>query len=261
MRNLLFHAAVAIGAALHASGALTVTNGDFETDDVANNTEGNTVDVSGWFEINPSGAWYEWIKDSDGLAGGAGNNWGAFSGNSAGAAGDLFFHQSIGTLSAGTGLISISGVTSDRGDRAGTGRHAAIIQVSLWFDDGSAVLADGTALDGTTGLTSIGAMTVGASAGGAFTPQSGALDIDLTTLDPAGQTLSEAWEMDFDVSGTGIAEGDTVYLQLRYFDSDTVNSRSEAFFDDIAVTERVPEPSVALLGGLGLLGLIRRRRA
>ncbi len=252
-------ALVALGAALPASAALVVTNGDFEADAVSNNSEGSTVDVTSWFESTPTGGWVEWLKDSDGLGGGAGNNWGALSGNSAGTIGDIYFHQSLGTLSPGVSDLRVTGISSDRGDRAGTGRHAAIIQLSLWYDDGSATLANGSSLDATVGLTQIGAMTVGASAGGTFSPQSGTLDIDLTTLNPVGQALAESWQMDFDLSGSGVSAGSTVYMQIRYFDSDTTNSRSEAFFDDIAIQE-VPEPSIALLGGLGILGFFRRRR-
>ncbi len=245
-----------------------VANGDFEADSVAANTEAGSVDITGWSESGPTTAYREWIRDDAdhgapfGGAGGAGiaenNNWAAFSGNASGA---LYIHQTIGTLSAGIGIIKVAGVTSDRGDRAGTGRHAAIVQVGLWYDNGTAMTGDGTGLHDTTGLTEIGTMTVGASVGGDFTDINGnAPDIDLTTLDPAGQNLSEAWEMDFDLAGTGIGPGATVHLQFQYYDAST-ESRSEAFFDNIAVSEVVPEPSVALLGGLGLLGLLRRRRA
>lgn len=256
-----------------ADAALLVSNGDFEADDLAANSEGGGVDITDWYESEPTSSYYEWMRDDadmgapTGGAGGAGvaedNNWAAFSGNSAGNStlGELFLHQSIGTLSAGTPAINVSGVSSDRGDRAGTGRHSAIIQVSLWYDNGTATLADGTDLAGTAGLTMIGAQSVGASVGGAFTAEGGgAPDIDLTTLDPAGQALSEAWEMSFDLGASGVSAGDSVYLQLKYFDSDTVNSRSEAYFDNISVSE-VPEPTTALLAAGSLVLLALRRKA
>lgn len=60
--------------------------------------------------------------------------------------------------------------------------------------------------------------------------------------------------------------GDAIALRLARTDADTTdnlvantNAFSTTWIDDVRLTA-VPEPSVALLGGLGLLGLLRRRR-
>lgn len=58
--------------------------------------------------------------------------------------------------------------------------------------------------------------------------------------------------------------GDTITLRVARTDADTNaanggNSNSTTWIDDVRITA-VPEPSTALLGALGMLGLLRRRR-
>lgn len=71
--------------------------------------------------------------------------------------------------------------------------------------------------------------------------------------------LSSSWELaSYDLTGTTAVEDQaTVYFRI-VLDGATGTSGNNRF-DNITV-EGVPEPSVALLGGLGLLGLLRRRR-
>jgi MYXO-CTERM domain-containing protein len=59
------------------------------------------------------------------------------------------------------------------------------------------------------------------------------------------------------------AAGDTLQLRFRAaFDTNTTGGSPDWAVDNISLSNVavVPEPSVALLGGLGLLGLLRRRR-
>jgi len=57
----------------------------------------------------------------------------------------------------------------------------------------------------------------------------------------------------FDLSGISSAQ----YIALEIMTAHTTNGR--VGFDEAAITA-IPEPSAALLGGLGFLALLRRRR-
>ena len=71
--------------------------------------------------------------------------------------------------------------------------------------------------------------------------------------------LSTTWQQftaSFTTGASGGAVGTLLQLEL-----DRTGSTNQVWFDNVVVTaEAVPEPSSAVLGGLGLLALLRRRR-
>ena len=129
----------------------------------------------------------------------------------------------------------------------------------------------GTSLITITGLTpssvydfsAIGGRASGGNNGfikvitGAF--GSGGSDIDLIDSDNLLDTftlLNNATILNFQVT----ADSSGV-VAFRFFENDAVNNAdNSATFNALSITG-VPEPSTALLGGLGLLALLRRRRA
>jgi hypothetical protein len=62
----------------------------------------------------------------------------------------------------------------------------------------------------------------------------------------------------FDISGLDLADGDVFFFRFGFNDSGS-STRDEWGISSFTVTA-VPEPSSALLGGLGMLALLRRRR-
>ena len=74
---------------------------------------------------------------------------------------------------------------------------------------------------------------------------------------------ANAFDQAFTVTGGGVANNDYLYLQLNYAQPlPSWNGGSALLFDNWGVTAvPVPETQAALLGGLGLLALLRRRRA
>lgn len=81
----------------------------------------------------------------------------------------------------------------------------------------------------------------------------------LSTATP-GVTFNQTFNLNYDANA--VASGDVI-LRIARTDADTTaagnNFASTAWIDNVAV-QAVPEPSVALLGSLGLLALLRRRR-
>jgi hypothetical protein len=110
---------------------------------------------------------------------------------------------------------------------------------------------------------------------GAF-PSNGAASVDYTgtrTLTINLDTRASAWKAEWFVDGTSFYSYTYTALatdpgSFQNFDGNpTINqvsiSRSrftQPDFVSFSLTEAIPEPSAALLGGLGLLALLRRRR-
>ena len=131
-------------------------------------------------------------------------------------------YQSVGSLDAGTTALDWS---MHVGGETGQDPDAEVI---FWAGSfGSA--ADGTDIAG-AGLTQV--VSIPIAGAGAESPISGQVDV------------------------SAFAPGTEIWLEI---DSTDTNSQWIGI-DNIAVTG-VPEPSTAVLGGLGLLALLRRRRA
>ena len=82
--------------------------------------------------------------------------------------------------------------------------------------------------------------------GGSFTSLEGA--------DPLGWTVGVNYS---GVISAPVADGSSLFLRWTGADESGSGSRDEFAIDNVSV---IPEPSTALLGGLALLGLLRRRR-
>jgi len=161
-----------------------------------------------------------------------GTQWGG-AGNGA-ASGSIY--QQVGTWDPNVEYL-VSWLAGDRSNRLFLG-----MQVELW--------AGGTALgEGNDAFTLSG-----------------------TELSALGAQLIESYDTPTDWSGSGVVTEEQSHvfntgnaftsgdaLWLRVVGEGAPTGGPQQFFDNFAISE-VPEPSVALLGGLGLLGLLRRRR-
>jgi hypothetical protein len=121
-----------------------------------------------------------------------------------------------------------------------------------------------------------GGNDVEAYPGRAANPSGGAAEVDATvsaTLTIELNTLASAWQVRWLVDGTPFYNYTYKTLQTdpgsqQNFDGNPVitqvsiarNASSAPVFDTFTLTEAIPEPSAALLGSLGLLALLRRRR-
>lgn len=82
---------------------------------------------------------------------------------------------------------------------------------------------------------------------------------DITS--PEAEDASPSWvsnDRSFSITGLNLADDDFLYFRFGFNDSGS-NTRDEWAITSFSVTP-VPEPSAALLGGLGLIFLLRRRR-
>lgn len=144
-------------------------------------------------------------------------------------------YQSFGTHDAGITSYQVDFTVGQRSDTEGFDD----VIVEIYY--GSATGANGTPIT-SLGLSLLGSYTITGSDYFA-TP---------TTKGTAFESLS------FDA--TALADGDMLWLSFREDDDDLAGGGSQqSLIDDVSVTA-IPEPSVALLGVLGLTFLLRRRR-
>jgi len=191
------------------------------------------------------------------------------------------------TVAAGTLLVNGSlGNTTTTVESgailAGSGSIAGLVNI-----DGGGTLAPGNSIASfTVGNLSMAAGSVfdfeaqDASATGADLLVTGTLNLVGVTLDLSGADLANvAWNIGdkltlISYTGSPITSGftgfddDTSYFfganewLFRYADTTAGNNfASEATGDNFVTLTVIPEPGTALLGGLGLLILLRRRRA
>jgi hypothetical protein len=124
----------------------------------------------------------------------------------------------------------------------------------VWADESFFALIDGS----TTGTLAAGTLlgSTVANSGLLVTPFTGGLGINGGTMQDRSFTYTV---LASDLSRSG----NVGVLLAAYGSTDGTNglgaSANQAFFDNVRLTV-IPEPSSALLGGLGLLYLLRRRR-
>lgn len=231
-----------LGIALSATAAhaaITVTNGNFET-----GTGNNLDDVSGWFD-NSNGTFWQgtWPTNNTAISPndtgvvvlGSYESGAVQNTASANPLVGNYLYQSIGTVGLGeTGL----NVNFDFGapDDDGGGRTLGITVAVYAYDGLGGFTADNnTSLVGASGVT--------------------LLDSESFTLASTGvDGLIASYLAALDVSGAGTQE-----LFLSFNNYRPANTESWSVLDNVTVAA-IPEPSAALLGGLGMLALIRRRR-
>lgn len=142
---------------------------------------------------------------------------------------------------------------------SGSMDNAFGMQVGIGTNTSRGILTDsgvdGSPLTGTTtGLTSVaGGTAVAAFSTSVYTASFAITRTDTNTYNYFGDVNGST------LSATGIVGGFDNYNAIVIRNAGTGNS-ADFQIDNVSVT-LVPEPSAALLGGLGLLVLLRRRRA
>lgn len=227
---------VLTGAMIVAPGAyaaLSITNGGFE----ANLDE----DVADWFDPSNGTFWQgTWPTDSGGVTPngtivavlGSYESGGIQSTASADAQVGNYVYQSIGTADGATS-IEIGFDWGAPNDDPGGRELGMTVGVYAYDGLGGFTADNNTDIHGATGITLLDFQSFSQTSTGV----DGLIGGEIAVLD---------------LTGAGSQE---VFLRFNaYRPGDT---ESWPVLDNVAI---VPEPSVALLGGLGLLGLLRRRR-
>lgn len=227
-------AALLVSPAAH--GVVVLANGDFQNGGNVTNIE----DVPDWFDSN-TGAFFEQAWISSHVAPNSTNNviFSSFESDDFGTPTSnvndgSWIYQSIGTADAATELeVGFDwGTPTDDGG----GRHIGItVGVYAYDGVGGFVGADGTDVRGGAGVTLLDFQS-----------------FEILSTTGGGQSVSDVANLD--LTGAG---GQELFLRINGFVAGT--TESWPWVDNVSVAA-VPEPSIALLGGLGILGLLRRRR-
>jgi hypothetical protein len=234
--------AMAIGT---ANAALVLTNGNFQAQTVALN--GSSTSITSWFESSTSN-FADYLFNSTTQLGTGSTTSLLLEATTS------YVYQSLGTTTGSEGSITVSGTAIDRYATSGGGRTFGAVTIQL-FSGTPGSSGDGIAL---TGVTSLGTFTIGESAGAG-------IDLNLGFGDTKPETGTAAQSAFFTTTAfnlSALAPGTEVWLQISAPTSGTVapNDRNPVL-DDLSINvSAIPEPSTALLGGLGLLMLLRRRR-
>jgi hypothetical protein len=141
-------------------------------------------------------------------------------------------YQQIGTHDAG---VTGYNITLTIGDRAST----LFTQTDLVLFKGTGLTAADNVTPTVAGLTLVDSFYFGDFNDGSIVAATAGRSINLGV--------------------TGLSTGDTLWLAFQSRDTNADTVATQALFDDVVISA-IPEPSAALLGGLGLLGLLASRR-
>lgn len=222
-------------AALPASGAIMVTDGTFDT---GAGTEAAGTDIVGWFDTNTSAGATDWWTNTSYVNGISptptigvilGDGTGGVGGP--GRTGGRFLYQDIGTKEDGIGYT----ISLDYGQPT----------------DGNADRAVGIRIEIYQGTFAGAADDVDIATGGLTLIQT--LNTPMTSLVGEGNFASYSSPLDLSTANTS----DPLWLKLSNVPGTGTQDGSWAVIDNVAI---VPEPGAAVLGMLGALGLLRRRR-
>jgi hypothetical protein len=236
-RHSIFTASIAtaILTSMPLSAAISLTNADFES-----GTDGITAayqNVTGWFDYASGNGDLQQIDIGNAAVPDApsGSYWLNLVDN-INFAYTTGVYQSFGTHDAGISSYQLNFTIGQRSDTAGFGN----ILVSLY--SGTATGADGTPITSLATLNLADSTTILGSTYFATTTTKGTQDLQ------------------FSLDASGIGTGATLWIAFAAIDDNTnVSASQQALIDDIGITA-IPEPSAALLGGIGMLFLLRRRR-
>ncbi|MBN8460727.1 MAG: hypothetical protein J0M04_23090 [Verrucomicrobia bacterium] len=236
-RHTIGSAVIAVVGALLAPdighAALTVTNGTFGT----TNRNAQYVDGGGWFESTTS---TNWVEGSWANPGSYAATFPSGSGMAClfdGATTNAYIYQSLGTidLSILGGSMSISADFAEKADDT-------TVNCTFTVFAGNFTGAHGTDIAG-GGLTTLFSRTLTATDQG-LTAASG------NSSRAVGVAVNTS-----PINLTGLPVGTSVWLRIGR----PSNGTGDVILDNVAVTT-VPEPAGVLLGALGALGLLRRKR-
>lgn len=243
--SLLVSLAAVMISQMSADAALVVTNGGFGTDSV------NALYIDGaaagsqndplWFESTVATNWTEgsWTNVSAGTFPAGSGPALLFDGSGAGLG---WAYQSLGLVDASEIASGILRVTADFAEKLDGDSNAAQFDI-LVGAAGAFTGADGTDVLG-GGLSLLGTATLSSAQQG------------LTAAAGDASRQSGVLVGDFNISG--LTAGQQLWLRVAESRSPSFTT-GDLILDNLTATV-VPEPSAILLGGLGLLGLLRRRR-
>jgi hypothetical protein len=228
-----------------AFGALTLTNGNFETGG------GATIDdVTGWLDPSNGTYWQgTWVTNITGISPNNTNvavlgsyESGAIRNTaSADVRSGNHLYQAIGTKGLGDTELQVNFDFGQPDDDTG-GRRLGVT-VAIYAYNGTGTFVAGNSANLFTASNTVGS---GVSLLDYESFQFG----PTTTLDQA----MVAKQATLDITGAG---SQTLYLSFNNYRPAATESWS--VLDNVTITA-IPEPSAALLGGLGLLVMLRRRR-
>ena len=236
-------AVAALVPALGASGALVLTNGNFDADPDLGGADETMTAPTGWFtHYTVDQSWSDFRFGNDGN-GGWTNNGITLGQNYLGpeftpGPEDGYYYTSLGRYGG-----EISATVSGSGYNRVNGNAAGSFEVAFYFTPGNS-FSGANAADVAEAGTELAKQMIDISSITGTTPAS--LPFSVTAL----------------FAGKGIQPGDTVWLRIGDGpDNQDLNSFDEPTIDNLSLTTVIPEPTAGLVT-LGIAGVLlgRRRR-